>query len=543
MKDILLLNDTSEGEHWGCQAAGGTVVDAVRSLPGVKTVSRLSVELSWNFHPCPRDYDEALKLIQREPPALHEIRRHVERSSLVVVNAEGTLLGNRNPVRNLLLFLLIAIESDTPFVILNATIVPKAISLDQNGDDIISEFYRFVLPSASLVTVREASSYNNARKLGAINVWHAYDASLEKFSTKSVDDNKTFFRKATVFGSVLLSSKNSVYLKTFLSRFRQLSGCELTLCAITKQEKPIMEKMSSDLSANFEDYDSLDLRGICELVDKSSITISGRYHGCLLSAARHVPFLNYETHSGRIDDFVRHLCCEKCDAQIITSPTFSDALETACAVWDNRIEGTIFLQDQMPFLTQKSKLHQHLLNEIWSELEGVEKGSSSIQKESAEPFIVRAKIASKLLNPDMEIIDFGGYKQHLRKCHKFTSYLSIDLIQPEPDCLPGQPTNSLQTKDLPFPENHLEINIDLIEDFSFVKDFEVAVFLGVLPWLENWMLTLQELVNNGISQMVISWDIFELNRVTNFLEKRGFYEKVRIQANSKSSISHFIRSP
>jgi Polysaccharide pyruvyl transferase len=542
MREILLLNDTSGGEHWGCQAAGGSVLEASRSLEGVSRVSRYSVEYSWSFQPCPRNLEEARHMIGVDMPSLKEIRARVEAASLIVVNAEGTLLGNRNPVRNLLMFLLIAVETDTPFVVLNATIDPDAMGMSEESRTNLLALYRAVLPSAKLITVREARSYHNARYLGADTVWHVYDASLDVF--RNVDSHSTpaGSNECTVFGSVLLNRERSPRLRKFLSWFQESLGCDLTLCAMTKQERPFLLALSQELDCAFEDYDSLDLGGVCKLVDDSRVTISGRYHGCLLSAARGIPFVHYETHSNRINDFTRHLCYEDACVRIFHDGHRGGEWENALGIWNDRLGRRDFLEDQIPFISEKSKLHRRLLHDVWRDMEGDVKAASREGYAISEPFISRASIASGLLTPGMSVVDFGGYKQIFGEFYEFSSYLSIDLIFSRQEEPLGQPVNALRLEDLPFPDFHHEVDIDSIQDFTFIENYEVAVFLGVLPWLKNWMETLQAVAGSGVSQMLISWDEYELDRVSAIMGRKGFRESCRVKLNSKSSISHFVKA-
>lgn len=542
MKEIVLLNDTSDGEHWGCQAAGGNVLEASRTLDGVSSVVRYPVEYSWDFRPCPTNLKEAYHLIGAGIPGIEEIREKIEAASLVVVNAEGTLLGNRVPVRNLLMFLLIAVETDTPFVVLNATIAPEAMEMDEEARHDLAELYREVFPSAKLITVREARSYHFARYFGAKNVWHAYDASLDGFRNMVAQQTSNGSDGCVAFGSVLLDWERSAKLRDFLFRFRESSGCSLTLCAMTKQERPLLLALSQELECAFEDYDSLDVEGICKLVDDSRITISGRYHGCVMSAARGIPFVHYETHSDRILDFARHLCYEDAGIRVFHEDSGSEDLDKALEIWNDRPGRRDFLEDYIPFMAEKSKLHRRLLHETWKIFEGVEEADTSKEKVVSEPFLGRAKIASSLLDPGMSVVDFGGYKQLFGECYEFSSYLSLDLILSRPKTLLGQPVNQLGLDDLPFPDCHHEVDIDSIQDFTFIGGYEVAVFLGVLPWLKNWMATLEGVANIGVGQVLISWDPHELDRVSAFMSRFGFCEDSRVSLNSKSAISHLVKA-
>ncbi len=540
MPEIVLLNDTSSEEHWGCESAGGEILRATQALPNISKVHRYSVQYSWQFKPCPDTLNQAHNLINESESAFAGLIENIATSSLVVVNAEGTLLSNRIPVRNLLTFLLIVIKNDKPFVILNATINPYAMKVGRNKIEEICSFYRFVLPYAHLITVRESRSYHIARCLGARQVWHGYDASLNTFSESRFRFAHDKLPICVIFGSVRINKKHCKRLERFLEMFRQRTGCQFVVCAMTRQEIGLLKKLSRNLDCRFEDSNTFTLEDLKELLDRSFISISGRYHGCLLSAARIVPFIHYETHSERLKDFCHHLCYEWGEIKLFGNSKINENIEIATKVWSNQHSIRKFLYTEMPFVIEKSKIHVRELSEIWKDLSGGECPQCFEHKtEMAELFLSRAEVAAKMLPRGLRILDVGGFKQSFGRCYSFKSYISIDQLHQSQSSPLGQPSEEVMVTDLPFPNLHREANINNIRNYSFAQNFDVAVFLGVFPWLHNWMNTLKAINKADISKIIVSWDQIEINRVGAFLHNLSFTETKRVQVNEKSVISLF----
>jgi hypothetical protein len=95
---------------------------------------------------------------------------------------------------------------------------------------------------------------------------------------------------------------------------------------------------------------------------------------------------------------------------------------------------------------------------------------------------------------------------------------------------------------LPFPDCHIEADIDEIRDFQFAGEFDVVVMLGLFPWLRNWQRTLDKLSMSGIKMFLVSWDGIELDRVAEYLSRLGYRETKRVDISRKSSISLLERA-
>ena len=72
-------------------------------------------------------------------------------------------------------------------------------------------------------------------------------------------------------------------------------------------------------------------------------------------------------------------------------------------------------------------------------------------------------------------------------------------------------------------------------------DFDVAVLLGVLPWLRNWMNVLSRLIDSDIPYLLISWDPIEINRVASYLKDFTYEEVGRVNVSKKSRVILFQR--
>jgi len=534
MKKILLLNDTSAEKHWGCQAAGGEILQIINNLKGVKSLSIYSVQYSWKFSPCPNDLNDALLLLASNNEQTKEIFNDISTADLVILNAEGTLLGNRPPVRSILLFLLMAIEKNVPFIILNSSINPYI--LNKNKTDEIIQMYRYILPFASLITVREARSYQIVRDLGATNVWHIYDSSLKIFSSNLAINPSSKKPTCIIFGSVLLTPKRIKRLELFLKEFRQKTNCSFTICSMMNSEYKLLEKLSILLNCKFESFNKLPLKELQKLMDNASFCISGRYHGCLLSACRNLPFIYYETHSNRIEDFCKHLCYEWGKVSLFQNNIDETNLLTIKKTWQNRFQIRKFLEREMPFLIEKSILQKTLLTSYWETI----LESKPNNKMSDIGFEHRAKIAASMLPINLMILDIGAFEQTFALYYKFKKYASIDKLYSKKENIPlGQPKSYKISFNLPCPDSHYEIDINTIKNFSFFGKYDVAVFLGVLPWIDNWQDILSKINNANIPMILISWDSYELNRVAFFMKNLNYEEIKRTSVSKKSFISLF----
>ena len=143
-----------------------------------------------------------------------------------------------------------------------------------------------------------------------------------------------------------------------------------------------------------------------------------------------------------------------------------------------------------------------------------------------------------MLPKGLRILDLGGYHQAFGSCYEFKAYTSIDLLFAAAVPPMGQPSVAPTTKDsLPFPDCHIEADINEIRDFQFAAKFDVVVMLGLLPWLKNWQRTLDGLSKSKIKMFLVSWDGIELDRVATYLSRLGYTETKRVDITRKSSIS------
>lgn len=540
MGTVLLLNDTSEEPHWGCEAAGGEILSALSSLRGIAGIQRYSVHYSWQFKPCPVNLHDAIMILDKGGGALDDLRKTIAASRFVVVNGEGTLLGSRPPVRNLLLFLLIAAQLGIPFAIVNATIDPERMQGSRDEGIGTLELYRAVLPRACLVTVREARSYHACRQLGAINVWHAYDASLPRFARKLATTAPTTLTPATciVFGSVKLNGHRRDRLLAFLKQVREVAACSFVFCSMSRSEAKLLKSLSEEFSAPLVDAASQPLESVIGLLEQASFVISGRYHGCLLSAAQGIPFMHYETHSPRIVDFCRHLCYEWGRLYLFGQNRSADNLETLDHMLRERTRIREFLLVSLPHLVIKAGIHRREITITWNELVLNSTSLRQSQESNGVPFIARNKVAAEMLPKGLRVLDLGGYTQAFGSCYAFKAYTSIDLLSAASVAPMGQPRVVPTARvSLPFPDSHIEADIDEIRDFRFAGEFDVVVMLGLFPWLRNWQRTLNWLSMSGIKMCLVSWDGIELDRVAAYLSRLGYWETKRVDISRKSSIS------
>ncbi len=552
---IVIINDTSEEKHWGCQAAGGTVLNTVKMLHGVSEVKRWSVQFSWQFKPCPLTLEEAVGLVDSNHQDLNDVIETIHETSLVVVNAEGTLLSNRPPVRNILMFLIAAIHAGTPFAIVNATIDPFCMKVGTDRITQICEMYQHVLPHAFFVTVRDATSYQFARESGATNVWHGYDASLGIFSKAKVGLGNLVHRRnegsvhlCLVFGTALLTKHRRTYiLKVFLQKLKECLPIKYIVCSMDPREQQYLAEISREVGARLVTPDTMSTEKLIRLFQGASLCISGRYHGCLLSASQHVPFLHYETHSNRVTAFCRHLCYRWGEIKIFNCKPIDKEVRIAQEVWCARHKIRNHLEREMPFLLRKSRIHEKLIVEMWDSLrkgEAVFSLGPASKMDAVSAFRKRARIAAEMLVPNLRIADIGGFIQIFGGIYPFQDYVSFDrvkLLDPE-DRTAGQPDcNNIAVETFPFPDAHVECDLDQESDFSRIAGFDVAVLLGVLPWLKDWQSLLRRLDSVGIEMFLISWDEIELDRIAVFLDSLGFKEIDRRVVSDKSRIGLFVR--
>jgi len=332
-------------------------------------------------------------------------------------------------------------------------------------------------------------------------------------------------------------------LLAFLKQVREIAACSFVFCSMSRSEAKLFRSLSEEFSAPLVDAASQPLESVIGLLEQASFVISGRYHGCLLSAARGIPFMHYETHSPRIVDFCRHLCYEWGRLYLFGPNRSADNLETVDHVLKERARIRDFLLESLPNIVIKAGIHRREITKAWNEL--VLNPTSLRQSHGLNgvPFIARNKVAAEMLPKGLRVLDLGGYNQAFGSCYEFKAYTSIDLLSAAAVAPMGQPrVEPTGSVSLPFPDCHIEADINEIRDFRFAVEFDVVVMLGLLPWLSNWQRTLDGLSMSGIKMFLVSWDGIELDRVAAYLSRLGYGETRRVDISRKSSISLLERA-
>ena len=327
---VLLLNDTSTEDHWGSRLAGGEVKRWICEHRAVDSVITRSVGWSWKFAPVPEDLADLDRCSRSGAASVVEMRSLIAHVDFVVINAEGTLLGNRSAVRALLMAVRMAEMFGRPCAIMNATIEP----LRNRG---IREMMSACLPHVSTLCVREAESEIYLREMGIADVICASDAAFSALGYAEQTDQALEVMKpdrlpaVVVFGSVLFNDRDHAVvgkLRAFLLRLRQSMSEELILLSMCRGDGDAFAGLAGELGARNIASGDCSPYELFALLKRVSLCITGRYHGAVLSVAAGCPFVHFETHSGRIEWLSKRIGLSHNALHVLRDTHLDESVET-----------------------------------------------------------------------------------------------------------------------------------------------------------------------------------------------------------------------
>lgn len=537
---LLLLNDTSLEPHWGCQLAGGEVKRWIVDRIGDNSIDTRSVQWSWKY-PLKTTTGSQLKSIVAKPSNyLEELHCLIDSADFVVINGEGTILGNRPPVRTLLAAVKFAVELDKPCAIVNATIVTRK-------DPIIEEMMSTTFPKVDLICVREIESLAVLRALGINGVICGSDASFSAidriFSANTVNKHYIVSEipNVVIMGSVMLSQKHIKKLKAYICHLKNKHKMQLFFLSVCRADERFLHPLALDFSVRHYGIDDLGPAEAIDLIRMSHLCITGRYHGAIMAIAAGCPFVHYETHSDRISNLCKQLGISNNKINLLKKPSLS---ETDCTIEDVLIthydDFCKILRSEFPFQIRLARLQKKYLASFLSGAPSPSNINDSIDKDQKlTSFYRRATVAASLLPSGLSIADFGGYAQIFYEVYSPKQYVSYDLLSSR-DKAPGQPKKrAVNIYSLPKPGAHREVDLDKAEFFPEARQCEVAVCLGLLMWLRNWRAFLFKLAKHKFLYILISWDRIGVDRVSEFLRTLGYKNEDEACLGSKSVIALF----
>ena len=532
---ILLLNDTSNENHWGCKAAGGQVLAWIEECSNI-SIKTFDVNFSWQFKPTPNNVNEIKGIVESKTFQNLEIAKEIQNCDRLIINGEGTILGNRTAVRNLLLFNYYAIKLCKKCAVVNSTIYTK-------GNSEIEKMMSFVFPFNSLFTIREIESYSFLKKIGCKNIFTCTDSSFQYFSNFISKEIPEFIENNSIalFGSVLLKKSNTKLFEGLIKKISQLPE-KIYVISMSNLEHNLFEKYSKTYNITHINRNH-QLKNVLEIIGGAKFVITGRFHGAIMSFCCKVPFFHFETHSPRIKWLCKQAGISNNSIVILDKAAISKENISFQEILTAQklIKETLNQELKYQLLTsiqQNSKINDFISHENLHRSNPKEPLNNIIKNNQLYTFEVRAKKAAGMIPPKLKVVDFGGGVQLFTKFYDFHKYLSFDLLL-DSNYL-GKPAISYGEFKLPYPQSHYEIDIESDEVFELCKNFDIAVILGVIMWLKNWRSFLDNIAQIDFSYILLSWDKIGILRVSEFLSQRKYY-LISLTMNKANSYNALFR--
>lgn len=317
---IALLMDNRGDENWGSQATTTALVRLLQAAyPGAKVVG------------VPRSAARpgrglARRAVERLAPrvALRDAwssaagrwcaellvgswRRAIEGADLIVVNGEGTLHSQKQTLRWLPALAYASDSVAAPLWIVNTTVEVEIPSH--------RPLFSHVLRKADRLVVREPSSFDAARSLGATPIAGADCALLADGAEDAevdtlLEGNGVGKEFAVMTGSAVVE-RWSVEVQAAIARELLSAGLDVLYVASTGEDRRNHARAFANLPVPMLTNDEVGYRAVVGLIRRAKLFVGGRFHLIIFAAKAGTPFVCVPSNTHKTIGLLRLLSAEE----------------------------------------------------------------------------------------------------------------------------------------------------------------------------------------------------------------------------------------
>lgn len=317
---IALLMDNRADENWGSQATttvlarllrdahdGAEIVGIPRSATRPRNgIKRRAIEL---LAPCVAGRDAWTSVAGRwcAGQLVGTWRQAIEGADLIVVNGEGTLHSQKQTLRWIPALAYIADVTEAPLWIVNTT-----IEVENPGD---RSLYSHVLQKADRLVVREPSSFDAARSLGAHPIAGA-DCALLADGSEDEELNSLLqmigvgTEYAVMTGSAVVEYWSTEAQARIVQELLG-EGMDVIYVASTGEDRRNHARAFAGLPVPILTNEDVGYRAVVGLIRRAKLFAGGRFHLIIFAAKAGTPFVCVPSNTHKTVGLLRLLGAEE----------------------------------------------------------------------------------------------------------------------------------------------------------------------------------------------------------------------------------------
>lgn len=299
-KNVLLINDTSNGYHWGCYGTSTKIKEKIIEN-GAKNLKCRTVEQTHATKSVPEnvaDFEATFDTFKENNIDLIE---DIESADCIIINGEGTIHHFHNGPRALLYIMYISKKMFNKKVfVINHSCFPST------DDKNVLDFYETCYKCCDCVAVREGISFDIVKnKLHNDNVILAFDSLPLKIKDiyKNIPEFNSAKKYICLSGAVNFDYSKIKYIIKYLNIFYKhydlifLTGSVKGMC--DDNDIKVYQVMLK-YNPNIKLVEAKSLEEWCSVIKSSAFLLSGRYHYTIGAMALGTKSIQFESNTKKI---------------------------------------------------------------------------------------------------------------------------------------------------------------------------------------------------------------------------------------------------
>ena len=297
---ILLLNDTSLVENWGCIATSNSLKQKIRKLhPGCVLKTRpICIVKRIKHSDFPPPINKLDEFVFNNPDRMLDYS-DFQWADIIILNGEGSIHQHRvsiNDFPNPLIKLLELYAAKKIFK-------KKVMAVNQSigfWDDWFGEYVKSVYLQVDYLSIREPVSYRKCRSLGLVKANLCADVAFLTKAPKNLEFPKIFQKagiKPGFVGIFLSETIKDVDIKKTLELLVDIQkrfNCQIVGFISGHVDRLHFNAISNKIKFPIFDT-SLSVEDLTRALRYASVVLSGRYHCCIFSALAGCPFIPFHS--------------------------------------------------------------------------------------------------------------------------------------------------------------------------------------------------------------------------------------------------------
>lgn len=325
VKNIVLVNDTTDWYHWGCTCTCTAIRDRISKIGySIDTVPIYEIYNS-NIAPGSIEQFDDPTFLKEFMSINWRVFQKLDRADIVVINGEGTLHGLSD---NVLKLLYIAYASQR-FMGKKVQIINHSCYPGTKTDLLARSVYKKVYAILDFVAVRETNSADILRDMG-IQPTVSFDCLPLFLNDHYTNQTEKSDNTVVISGSAIFSHQPDIQLIShYIEQLNQL-GCEVSILTGAKAHPAMDDKLlveglkDSCHNGQWQHIDAVSAIQWLDAIASASLFVSGRFHHTIAAAFLDTPFIMLDSNTPKMHALSQALGTHS--PMSFNDPDFSDRL-------------------------------------------------------------------------------------------------------------------------------------------------------------------------------------------------------------------------